>query len=173
MKPPPFTVTIDTREQRPFDFGPDISTVLGTLDTGDYSIAGLEDHVALERKSLPDLAACITHERDRFKRELRRLRGYECRAVIIEATVSDVIEHRYRSRVHPNAVLGSVATWQTEFGVPFVWAGPHGATFALAIIRNYWRQLLQTYGAIRHAVEEVTAENHTTTTPKRGPKGTG
>ena len=51
-------IIIDSREQRPFDFlsqNGDIETERGTLDTGDYSVAGLESRVAVERKSLADL----------------------------------------------------------------------------------------------------------------------
>ena len=55
-------IVIDTREQAPFPFSGEqyrgTETAFGTLDTGDYSLAGLTDKVAVERKSLPDLVAC-------------------------------------------------------------------------------------------------------------------
>ena len=80
-------IIIDSREQHPFDFqGP---TQIGTLATGDYSIVGLEHLLAVERKSLDDLLACIGHERDRFKRELQRLRAYRFRMLVIEATAQE------------------------------------------------------------------------------------
>ena len=103
MSSEPFTIIIDSREQRPFDFGPDIQVQVGTLTAGDYSIQGLEEHVAVERKSLPDLTACVGPERVRFKRELLRLRGFHCRGVVIEADIGQVFDHEYRSRVHPAA----------------------------------------------------------------------
>ena len=68
-------ILIDTREQAPFAFTHEryagTTIEAGTLDTGDYSLAGLTDLVAVERKSLPDLVACLGRERERFERELR------------------------------------------------------------------------------------------------------
>ena len=47
-------IIIDTREQIPWEFR-DLPTEPGTLDTGDYSVSGLEHLIAVERKSLDDL----------------------------------------------------------------------------------------------------------------------
>jgi DNA excision repair protein ERCC-4 len=74
MKPPPFIIAVDSREQRPFTFDA-WPTAPATLAAGDYSIVGLEEHVAIERKSLDDLAGCCGRDRDRFKRELHRLQA--------------------------------------------------------------------------------------------------
>ena len=66
-------IIIDTREQRPFAFlgqNGDIETERGTLSLGDYSLAGLTDRVAVERKSLADLVTGLGKERERFQREL-------------------------------------------------------------------------------------------------------
>lgn len=71
-------IIIDTREQRPFAFlgqNGDIETERGTLSLGDYSLAGLTDRVAVERKSLADLVMCLGKERERFQRELMRAAG--------------------------------------------------------------------------------------------------
>ena len=142
-------IIIDTREQTPFLFGPGIETEAGTLTTGDYSLAGLENLVAVERKSLPDLVACCGPERDRFKRELHRLKAYRCRAVIIEAHMMEVVYQKYRSNMAPAAVMGSVASWQTRYEVPFVWAGQHGAAFAVALFRNFLHQLSELMDAVK------------------------
>lgn len=135
-----FTIIIDTREQVPFTFD-NASVEVGTLSSGDYSIKNLEDSIALERKSLSDLCSCICGERERFKRELKRLRSYRCRAVIIEATMEAIYKGKYRSKVTPQSVLGSCASWQTYYETPFVFAGDYGAYFAIAIMRNFFRQL--------------------------------
>ncbi len=73
-KPEP-TIIIDTREQTPFTFaGP--ARVAG-LKTADYTIEGYEDIVGLERKSLDDLIACLSSQRERFERELLRARDFQ------------------------------------------------------------------------------------------------
>lgn len=141
-------IIVDTREQTPFRFGSEVQTEPGTLATGDYSLAGLENLVAVERKSLADLVMCCGPERDRFKRELHRLKAYRCRAVIIEAHMTEVVYQKYRSNMAPAAVMGSVASWQTRYEVPFVWAGQHGAAFVTAMFRNFLRQLSELTEAI-------------------------
>lgn len=63
-------VLIDSREQRPFPFhGPrygGVEVETAALTIGDYSLAGLADKVAVERKELPDLVQCLGRERERF-----------------------------------------------------------------------------------------------------------
>ncbi len=131
-------IVVDTREQTPFKF-PGMQTVPGTLKSGDYSLKGFQEHVAIERKSLSDLVGCCTSGRERFKNELHRLRGFYLSAVVIEATVAEVMMHKYRSRIKPEAVLGSCCSWQCKYGVPFVWAGSYADRYAAALLRNYHR----------------------------------
>jgi ERCC4-type nuclease len=85
----PLHVLIDTREQRPWKFSPDVTVEVVTLPTGDYSLAGHSDRVAIERKSLADAVQSFTRERERFEDECRRLRDYELKAIVIEATIDD------------------------------------------------------------------------------------
>lgn len=59
-------VIIDTREQLPYNFT--FESTRATLKTGDYSLAGLESVVSIERKSLDDFVGCITTGRDRFEK---------------------------------------------------------------------------------------------------------
>ena len=117
-------IVTDSREQLPYTFTRfDVQVVRGTLETGDYSLAGLEHLVAIERKSIDDLVQCLTTSRARFERELVRLRPYQLKAVIVESTLQDVARGRYRSRMEPQAALQSVIAFQVRHCVPFVWAG--------------------------------------------------
>ena len=67
---------VDTREQKTLRFS-HLQAESATLYTGDYSVKGLEECFAVERKSLADLAGSLTRDRARFMRELHRLRGYQ------------------------------------------------------------------------------------------------
>ena len=116
-------IIIDTREQTPFVFAPDVETVAGTLQFGDYSLEGFTDLVVIERKSLPDIVACCGSQRDRFKRELATLRGYKYKAVIIESTLQKVTNGKWRGKVQPAHVLGSIASWRLRYGIDFIYAG--------------------------------------------------
>jgi len=123
MKPEP-TIIIDSREQNPLDF-PTLTATVGTLDTGDYSIVGLTHLVAVERKSLDDLLGCIGRERDRFKRELQRLRAYRFRLLIVEADAATLESGDWRSSLTPAHVLGSLAAWCAQFTLPAWLGGSH------------------------------------------------
>jgi DNA excision repair protein ERCC-4 len=76
-------VVFDSREQDPLIFQ-NLTSVRGTLYTGDYSILGLEELIAVERKTIPDLVSCCMGEnRERFERELHRLRGFRFKRLLI------------------------------------------------------------------------------------------
>lgn len=137
---------VDTREQSPWYFG-DMRTEFTTLTTGDYSVKGLESLVAVERKSIPDLVACCGRERERFERELQRLKAYETRLVVVEGNWVDFENSNYRSQISPESVIASICGWISE-GIPFVLAGnqTRAARIAARIMylgaRRRYRQLL-------------------------------
>jgi len=130
LQPTDFLVLVDSRERAAWDLRP-LRVEVATLPTGDYSIRGLTDLVALERKSLPDLAACCGRERERFERELDRLRAYPSRAVVVEASWAEIGAGGWPGMVTPKTVLSSIASW-TASGIPFALCGDRqgGADFA-------------------------------------------
>jgi len=144
LKPAQLTVVIDTREQLPWSFP--MSTTTGTLEAGDYSISGCENLIAVERKSLDDLVGCCGRERERFQRELNRLRGYQSKAVIVEAGWRDLEAGEWRSQVSSKSVVASVLSWMTD-GIPFILAGDrkqaevYAARFLFLAARKRYREL--------------------------------
>lgn len=116
-------VIIDSREQVPFEFahryfdGTLVSR--GTLQTGDYSLAGLEDYIAIERKSLQDLVACLGRERPRFERELIRGRGLEFFCVVCEGSWRDIANGNYKGKLHAHSAAQSVAAFMARNKIPF------------------------------------------------------
>jgi DNA excision repair protein ERCC-4 len=119
-------VVCDSREQRPYQF-PDgrVFVVRRALPAGDYSIEGMERELAVERKELGDLVNTITgrDNRERWKRELEKLRTYRLARVVVEACVHDVLAARYRSPALPSSVLSAVLAVEVDYGIPVVWAG--------------------------------------------------
>lgn len=115
----------DTREQRPLDrwFSDAVSVEVVTLSTGDYSLVGFTDRVCVERKSLPDLVACVGPERERFMDCARRMQAYAFRLLVVEASVADVLAGAYRSRTNPQSVIGTTLALMADYGVPTLWAG--------------------------------------------------
>src|ERR1700736_2825356 len=77
------TIVIDTREQAPLVFS-HLQSMRGTLTTGDYSIQGLQELFSIERKSVGDLVGCCMGEnRQRFEKELHRLRGFRFKRLLV------------------------------------------------------------------------------------------
>jgi DNA excision repair protein ERCC-4 len=118
MNPGPIII-IDSREQAPFVFD-NLPSKSGTLYSGDYSIEGHENDFAVERKTIPDLVSSLSQGRPRFERELLRLRGYRFARLLIVGDRQNVVEHNYRSRMYPKAVLHSLAAFEARY-VPVVW----------------------------------------------------
>ncbi len=145
LQPNRLTALIDTREQNPLDLAP-LRTVVDTLDTGDYSLRGLEHVVRIERKSLSDLLGCIGGERERFDREVQRLLGFPVRCLIVEANWQDIEAGEWRGKVTPAAALGSLLGWQA-MGLPVCMAGDHRraglfvARMLVITARRRWREL--------------------------------
>lgn len=135
-------ILIDSREQRPLRFSDHVDIEVATLPTGDYSLAGFTDRVAIERKSLPDLVACVGPERERFMDCCRRLRDYDLCAVVVEAALDDVLAHVYRSRTHPQSVVGTTVAIQVDYGVPTIWAGDarNAANIVERLLTRMWRK---------------------------------
>jgi DNA excision repair protein ERCC-4 len=127
------TLLFDTRERDPHPwahFLPQGWTVEhGTLETGDISLARLPEGVVIERKTAPDLAACIGRERERFERELKRSRYVGRFLVVCEGTLADVC--RQARGISAASVLGSIAAWSVRF-CPFVFAGDTATAAAIA-----------------------------------------
>lgn len=127
-------IIVDTREQAPWTFEGQrgIELVRAKLAAGDYSVAGLEHRVAIERKSLDDWTGTVLRDRKRFYRELELLRAYDFRAVIIEAGVREILAGKYKSRVDPNVVLGFIAEVAVAQSVPVYLAGSRAEAQVLA-----------------------------------------
>lgn len=136
-------ILIDTREQAPYSFQgkyyQDVEIMHGALPTGDYSLAGLTDKIAVERKELPDLIQCLARERERFERELQRAAAYDCFAVVIEAGWQDLAQGNYRSKLNPHAACQSIAAFTARYKIPFLFAGNRAAAeyVTWSILRQY------------------------------------
>ena len=154
-------IVIDSREQAPFAFEYEkyAGTVVevGTLDTGDYSLAGLTDRVAVERKSLPDLVACLGRERERFERELQRAAALDAFAVVVEASWADLAGGQYRSQLNPHSACQSVLAFTARYRVPFMFAGSRaGAEYITwGFLRQYLESARKRWGNIVKAHGEA------------------
>lgn len=130
----PFTVTVDTREQREYLFAglragfirgnPPVivPTMRICLPNGDYSILGYPS-VAIERKSKEDLYGSVVR-RTNFIGRLERMSelcvrgGYA--AVVVEAEFLDLIANPARfSKLHPRSMSRTLIAWSIRYPVRF------------------------------------------------------
>lgn len=123
--PDGLVMVIDTREQTPL-YMPHppkgLVIVRDTLNSGDYSIRGFECQVAVERKSLEDFLGSIGTGRDRFKRELERLRGYDWAALVIEAPEDRVMSGGVWSAMKPESIRGTIVSICVRYRIPIYFA---------------------------------------------------
>lgn len=137
------TILVDTREQDPLDFGGfDCAIERASLATADYSVKGLQDAIGLERKSESDLLGSLTQGRDRFERELARMRGFAVKAVLCETSWTRLSRGEYRSRMTPHSCLQSVLGLSVRYGVPFLMVETHKAAAytAFHLFRHFIEQ---------------------------------
>jgi ERCC4-type nuclease len=140
-------IIIDSREQLPYTFsrylGADDTAETGALRTGDYSIAGYEERVAVERKTLDDFVGSVCQGRSRFENEMLRASEFEYFAIVIEGSVLDVRNGRYKSDMKPHSVLQTAFSWSIRHGVHVIWAGnrPGGEYSTYWILRKYLRAI--------------------------------
>ena len=140
---PAFNILIDTREQTPFlFFDYPCSTSTGTLHTGDYSVSGFESRILIERKSLADLASCMTAGRDRFERELERMRPFESACVIVEEPLTAIRHSSYRSNHNPRSFEQSILSFSTRYRGPFLFGHnrTHAEWLAFNVLRHFWNK---------------------------------
>lgn len=143
------SIVRDTREQKRQDkalgwmfnrgFDPKPEVITRGLPTGDYSLLGLENDVIVERKTLPDLVACLGRERDRFEAELVRMRGYSAAVVIVEATMDDLSGGNYRSMLDPVCAVQTVISFCANYRIPFFFCknGQAAERCAFDFLRHY------------------------------------
>lgn len=130
----PFTVIVDSREQAPWSFQGMRSDAHKEyrplvvfnerqgLPTGDYSMKGFEDQITIERKSLADAFSTFTVDRDRFTRELERMKSFRYAAVVIEAPWESLIcgpkridRSEEQSRIIGKTCYRSILYWSQRF----------------------------------------------------------
>lgn len=141
---PPYTILIDTREQSPWTFE-GAQTMRSALPAGDYSIDGLTDAIAIERKSLQDWVNTIIHNRERFHKECVKLANMPHVCIIIESALSDVKLHHYKSRAKPGSVLAIGEGIEKKFRIPVIWGGNRYGAIVKA--RQWLDKGWVTYGA--------------------------
>jgi DNA excision repair protein ERCC-4 len=146
----PFTIIVDTREQQPWQFT-DHEVAKSKLDTGDYSIQGLEDSLAIERKkSVSEIATNINQER--FINTLERLQTIKYKFMLFEFSLDDVMNFPIGSnipkriwskiKVRPKYLVKKITEIHIKYNIHTIFCGDseNATNIALSIMRQVYGQ---------------------------------
>jgi len=149
----PIIIT-DTREPKfgepgYYDFSRfDVVSVWADLNVGDFTLGGCDLDgvpysrlVMIERKTISDLIGSFTAGRKRFEKMWLRCPAGQYRFLLIEGNELELMRGIYRSRMHPNSVLATIASWSMkyQFNVFFTGGPETGACWVYWILREFQR----------------------------------
>lgn len=145
-----FTIIVDTREQKPWNFSNHI-TANHKLDTGDYSVEGLENILAIERKrNVAEFANNITEKR--FKDVIDRLSKIPHSFILFEFDFDKVMSFPIGSdipkkiwdkiRISPSFIIKNIIDLQIEHNINTIFCGnsANAEIIALAIMKKIYRE---------------------------------
>lgn len=100
---PKFTVIKDTREQEGYHFS-SFNACAGMiehkLDTGDYTIKGLEDKICVERKGcVEELAVNLGQKKYAFLDEIERMKPFPHKFLVLEFSLEDLLKFPDETRI--------------------------------------------------------------------------
>ena len=142
-------IIVDTREQQPWSF--DFNEIaVAKLDTGDYSVAGLEEVLCIERKkSVSEIANNIVEKR--YKDLTKRMSKYKYKFLMLEFDLDDV--YRYpripdvpkklweKIKVSPKFIIKCLIELQVYYNIQVVFCGDHenAERLALSIMKKVYQ----------------------------------
>ena len=142
-------IIVDTREQQPWSF--DFNEIaVAKLDTGDYSVAGLEEVLCIERKkSVSEIANNIVEKR--YKDWTKRMSQYKHKFLMLEFDLDDV--YRYpripdvpkklweKIKVSPKFIIKCLIELQVYYNIQVVFCGDHenAERLALSIMKKVYQ----------------------------------
>jgi DNA excision repair protein ERCC-4 len=66
------------------------------------------------------VGCCVGQGRERFERELHRLRGFRFKRLLVVGTEADILAGRYHSDIKPLAVMGTIHAFEVRYDLPMV-----------------------------------------------------
>lgn len=145
-------IICDTREQEGHEwaFG-DFPIINRKLESGDYSLEGLEDVVCLERKKSPsEVAINIGKDKARFVRELERMKLIPFSYLICEFSLTEALSFPKGSNI-PKSKLSQVkitgkyivsflSSLEKKYGIKVIYAGDRESAIeqAISILNTVW-----------------------------------
>lgn len=121
---PLITIIKDTREKAGFNFK-DYKVINRKLETGDYSLENFEDQIVIERKGLIELFSCFGTERERFFKEIERMKLIPYRFIVVEGNYDEIDRTSKAFKISARSIKGSLTSLQLRYGIHILMAGTH------------------------------------------------
>jgi ERCC4-type nuclease len=144
-----FVIIVDTREQKPWIFEHQ-AKANHKLDTGDYSIEGYENLLAIERKrNVAEIANNITEKR--FKDVVDRLGKIKHSYILLEFDLNDVMRYPVGSdipkrlwdkiRISPSFIIKHLIDLQVDNNIKVIFCGnsENAEKIALSLMRKIYK----------------------------------
>jgi hypothetical protein len=150
-----YVVLRDTREQQGWDF-PLSANCTGvqdaTLETGDYTLAGYEKVLCIERKgSCGEFARNLLE--NRFEKELQRMEAFPHSFIILEFTMAEILSfpkgsgippYLWKSlKTSPYFLLKRFIELQFKYKTKIILAGKHGKDVASSVFKRMVEHVAQ------------------------------
>lgn len=150
---------VDDREKLPLPLDLYLRCEKKRLACADYSVVGLEKFIAVERKSLADAVMCAGRERDRFEGCIKRMKAYEVRALVIEASWADIEVGAWRSQLKPSQLKAALYSWSKHVSIFPAGDRATAASIVSGILfsaaRERWRELGSFYSTLKIETKET------------------
>ena len=150
MNKDPFNIIIDTREQIPWEFKYH-NTAKQKLDTGDYSIEGFENILAIERKkSVSEIATNLSESR--FKDVLQRLSQIKHPFIVFEFSLDDIYNFPIGSdipkklwdklKISGNYIVKRLIEIQLQYNIQMIFCdnASNAERFSTSIMKRIYEQ---------------------------------
>lgn len=129
LRTPLPTAIVDTREQNPLSFrrfkGWFEKVEYRALRLGDYSIVGMEDSCAVERKDLADLIHSFTTNRAVFIQRLRRMSELPHSLLVVTCSLTEIKSDYPYCAASPNRITQSLIAVLAGLRLPFISTETH------------------------------------------------
>ena len=112
---------------------------------------GLENRVAIERKTKSDAYGSLGRGRARFRREVERLADLDYAAIVVEDTVPGFLMRPPHSKMNPRSAMCSLLAWSVRYRVPVFFAGDreHAQALTRKLLENFYKY----HGEVSHVGE--------------------
>jgi len=156
-----YIVIKDTRETDGYTFSKNdqykcMGMVCKKLDTGDYTLRGLEKKLCIERKASPEeMAINLGKEKPRFMREIERMQTFDHKIILMEFTLQQLLDfpnhagsrvpHIKRNEVRMTGafMLKSLMEIQIKYGVHLLFCGSRMAS--MKTISSIFKRMAELY----------------------------